>query len=68
MYNDNRKNIQNSKYTKIQFRNITDDNVIHFKRELNEVNWNLDNASNNADIAYSNFITIFNALYNKHFP
>ena len=67
--NNNLSNNNNvSKSTLIKYRDFSEINISNFKNDLDNVCWNLIFVAVNSEIAYNNFITIFDALYNKNFP
>ena len=47
---------------------MSNDNIDNFKRCMEDVSWDLCLASNDPNIVYRNFTTIFLACYNKYFP
>ena len=56
-----------SKPIEIEYRDFNDNNILSFRLDLQEVDWSLVNV-NNSNVAYDNFLLIFNNLFDKHFP
>ena len=52
----------------IKYRNFSNNNIDDFRRCMEGVSWDLCLTPNDPNIIYSNFISIFLACYNKHFP
>ena len=49
-------------------RNYNDNAISRFNAELGEVDWSLVLAAADPQVAFTNFITIFKAMFDKHFP
>ncbi len=52
----------------VYVRHFTKENIEHFKKELNSVDWNVQCISTNVNNSYSNFIKKFNELFDKCIP
>ena len=63
----NNNNINNS-FTKIKFRNFSNENINLFKMKLEEVDWSLILSSNDVNVAFDNFNLIFINMFEKYFP
>ena len=61
-------NSKDQKSHTISFRKFSSDNILKFKNELQQVDWNLILSSNDANVASNNFSLIFNNIFNKTFP
>ena len=57
-----------NKIVKVKYRKISDDNINRFKNDLLNVQWDLILNTNNAEVAYSNFMLIFQSQFFKNFP
>ena len=58
-----------NEYKEINFRKLKDDNNIrNICNDLQEVDWSLVLNTNNPNVAYDNFILIFQTLFKKNFP
>ena len=60
--------LNNIKRKTTEYREFNDANIEDFKLHLTEVDWDIVLASENPNVAYNNFSTIFNASFNKYFP
>ena len=65
--NNNRRNTLDS-FTVTSFRDFSNENFLKFKSALQNVDWSLILISNNVNVAYTNFITIFNSMFERYFP
>ena len=64
----NLSSIQSDKFFEYEYRDFSLNNKNGFKEDLLNVDWTLIFNSNNPNVSYDNFITIFLALFNKNFP
>ena len=68
--NSNKHNSSNNSNSFIttSFRDFSSEKISIFKAALQNVDWSLVSISNNVNVAYANFITIFNAMFERYFP
>ena len=59
---------KDDKGTKVNARDVSDENIRNFKNKLCQVNWDNVCNSTDVDVSYSCFIDKFNLLYNECFP
>ena len=59
---------KDNKGTKVNARDVNDENIRNFKNKLCQVDWDNVCNSTDVDVSYSCFIEKFNLLYNECFP
>ena len=61
-------NIRDNRSKVVYYREINNENLILLKTALLDVNWDLVINTDDANVAFENFISIFRALYDKYIP
>ena len=68
IFNLNVNKPQNSQYIYYKVRELSRTNIENFKDALNNTDWGLVISSNDANVCYNNFITLFSSLFNRYCP
>ena len=66
--NNDTRNCKTNEISYIYKRMINEDTLSLFRDALSDVNWHLVTRVDDARVAYDNFCTIFNSMFDRYFP